>query len=214
MKIQWLRVFVGLVAFVTADSFGDFNVVGELSKQTEDPRYTGKEFSIEFIDHGSIDEQKIPDGATVSVEYTGKLRGGIKVFDKSDKPFLVTLGKGQVIKGWEVAIPYLKRGQKAIVTVPADLAYGDSGFQNKIAPGETIYFDLKVIDWWVGAKPQPKAQFSGDVPNFDQFDPNFSKNWNDRVIKEKQAEAKKNGIEYTPEKTADGKEKTYEFNYG
>ena len=48
-------------------------------------------------------------GDSVLLHYTGTLTDGT-VFDCSrtkDKPFSFTLGKGQVIRGWELAMPQL-----------------------------------------------------------------------------------------------------------
>jgi FKBP-type peptidyl-prolyl cis-trans isomerase len=47
--------------------------------------------------------------------YTGKLTDGTQ-FDSnagSGKPFKFTLGKGEVIKGWDIGVAQMRKGEKA-----------------------------------------------------------------------------------------------------
>ena len=41
----------------------------------------------------------------------------------------------------------MKKGQKAIVTIPSQLAYGDKAVGDKIPPGSTLVFIIEVLDW-------------------------------------------------------------------
>ncbi|CAG8621183.1 10977_t:CDS:2 [Dentiscutata erythropus] len=67
-------------------------------------------------------------GKQVQVRYIGKLLNG-KVFDKnvSGKPFHFTLGKGEVIKGWEIGISGMRIGGERKLTIPPQQAYGNAG---------------------------------------------------------------------------------------
>lgn len=69
---------------------------------------------------------KIKDGDTVSVHYTGTLASG-EVFDSSVErdPLKFTLGKGQLIPGFEQAIMGLSVGEKATTNIPSLEAYGE-----------------------------------------------------------------------------------------
>ena len=68
----------------------------------------------------------IKNGDTVSVHYTGTLTSG-EVFDSSleRKPLKFTLGKGQLIPGFERAIMGLSVGEKVRVNIPSNEAYGE-----------------------------------------------------------------------------------------
>ena len=68
----------------------------------------------------------IKDGDTVSVHYTGTLASG-EVFDSSIErdPLKFTLGKGQLIPGFEHAIMGLSVGEKATTNIPSLEAYGE-----------------------------------------------------------------------------------------
>lgn len=67
-------------------------------------------------------------GDTVNVDYTGKFEDGT-VFDTSKKegrsPINVTLGNGQVIKGFENALIDMVIGSSKIVSIGPEEGYGD-----------------------------------------------------------------------------------------
>jgi peptidylprolyl isomerase len=65
------------------------------------------------------------NGDTVQVNYTGKLADGT-VFDSSvgRDPLEFTLGKEEMIPGFEKAVLGMKVGEKKTVTIPSDEAYG------------------------------------------------------------------------------------------
>lgn len=64
-------------------------------------------------------------GDTVKVHYTGKLEDGT-VFDtsRSRHPLQFTIGKGQVIAGFEQAVAGMNIGESKTATIPVDQAYG------------------------------------------------------------------------------------------
>jgi len=65
------------------------------------------------------------EGDTVKVHYTGKLDDGT-VFDSSRSrvPVQFTVGKGQVIAGFEQAIIGMNTGESKTTKIPIELAYG------------------------------------------------------------------------------------------
>lgn len=54
---------------------------------------------------------------------------------------------GQVIKGWDLGIKTMKKGENAIFTIPAELAYGASGSPPTIPPNATLQFDVELLSW-------------------------------------------------------------------
>ena len=65
-------------------------------------------------------------GDSVRLHYTGTLGNG-KEFDSSRgrAPLAFTLGSGQVIPGFDVAVTGMRVGEKKTVTIPAVEAYGE-----------------------------------------------------------------------------------------
>lgn len=87
------------------------------------------------------------DGDVVAVHYSGKLEDGT-IFDNSydrGEPIVFTLGKGQVIPGWEEGIKLLSKGDKATFHIPPQLAYGENGV-GPIPPNATLTFEVELVD--------------------------------------------------------------------
>jgi len=96
-------------------------------------------------------------GNIVLVHYTGKLIDG-KKFDSSvdrGQPFQFPLGAGQVIKGWDEGIALMKKGGKAILTIPPELGYGARGAGEVIPPNATLVFEVELVDILQGAPAAP-----------------------------------------------------------
>ena len=67
----------------------------------------------------------IKAGDTISVHYTGKLENG-EVFDSSveRERLKFTVGSGQLIKGFDIAVTGLSQGGKTVATIAPEDAYG------------------------------------------------------------------------------------------
>ena len=89
----------------------------------------------------------------VKVQYEGRLSDGT-VFDSSIKrgqPAVFPLGG--VIKCWTEGVGHMKIGEKATLTCPSELAYGDSGRPPVIPGGATLIFDVELLDITKAAPP-------------------------------------------------------------
>jgi FKBP-type peptidyl-prolyl cis-trans isomerase FkpA len=98
------------------------------------------------------------DTDRVKVHYEGRLTDGT-VFDSSIKrgePAVFPLNG--VIKCWTEGLSHMKIGEKATLTCPSEIAYGDGGRPPVIPGGATLIFDVELLDI-VKAPP-----ISGDTP--------------------------------------------------
>ncbi|OJJ45378.1 hypothetical protein ASPZODRAFT_153038 [Penicilliopsis zonata CBS 506.65] len=99
-----------------------------------------------------IDDKKLGTGVaakagnTVGMRYIGKLEDG-KVFDsnKKGKPFTFKLGKGEVIKGWDIGIAGMAVGGERRITIPSHLAYGKQSLPG-IPANSKLIFDVKLVN--------------------------------------------------------------------
>jgi FKBP-type peptidyl-prolyl cis-trans isomerase FklB len=81
----------------------------------------------------------------VRVHYTGRLISG-EVFDSSvERGEPAEFQVGQLIKGWQEALPRMKVGDKWTLYVPASLAYGMRGSPPKIGPNELLVFEMELL---------------------------------------------------------------------
>jgi FKBP-type peptidyl-prolyl cis-trans isomerase FklB len=84
---------------------------------------------------------------TVRVHYTGKLIDG-STFDSSvarGEP--AEFGVGQVIPGWRQALQEMKVGDKWMLYIPPQLAYGAQGGPGgRIGPNEALIFEVELLE--------------------------------------------------------------------
>jgi len=88
-------------------------------------------------------------GVKVEVDYTGRLVDGT-VFDSSHNhgsKFHFNLGKGNVIKAWDLCVASMKQGEVCEVTCAAKYAYGKRGSPPKIPPNATLIFEIELYSW-------------------------------------------------------------------
>ena len=115
---------------------------------TEGSEYNKDGVTIKELKLGTGKDAKA--GMTAIVHYTGTLASNGKKFDSSrdrNEPFSFALGRGQVIKGWDIGVEGMKVGGKRLLTIPADKAYGDRDVGGGLIPAKsTLVFDVELID--------------------------------------------------------------------
>jgi peptidylprolyl isomerase len=87
-------------------------------------------------------------GDTVTVNYVGVLFKGGKKFDASWKrkePFTFTIGRKQVIAGWEQGLIGMKVGGRRELVIPAELGYGLRGSPPAIPPEAPLVFVIDLL---------------------------------------------------------------------
>ena len=99
--------------------------------------------------------QKVGNGDRLLVSYQGTLLSGEEFdanFDfNSFEPiagktvFDFTLGKGQVIQGWDKSLLNKKIGSVVELTIPADQAYGEAGVGARIPPNSPLQFKVEIL---------------------------------------------------------------------
>ena len=94
------------------------------------------------------------NGQIAVVHYTGwlydetaKNNRGDK-FDSSvdrDQYFSFMLGARRVIQGWDRGVVGMKVGETRELTISPDMAYGERGAGNVIAPGAMLIFEIELV---------------------------------------------------------------------
>jgi len=116
----------------------------EENKKKEGVKTTDSGLQYIILEEGEGDSPKATD--TVEVHYKGTLLDGTE-FDSSYKRNQpATFPLNGVIKGWTEGLQLIKKGGKAKLFIPSELAYGERGAGRDIGPDATLIFDVELLD--------------------------------------------------------------------
>jgi peptidylprolyl isomerase len=92
---------------------------------------------------------KVTKGQVITVQYTGMIWPGGKVFDSSwgKAPASFAIGSGRVITGWDQGLVGQPVGSQILLVVPPDKGYGAAGnTQAGIKGTDTLIFVVDILD--------------------------------------------------------------------
>ena len=115
----------------------------EANAKKTDVKTTASGLQYKVIKEGTGEKPKDTD--VVEANYRGTTIDG-KEFDSSAKHGnSASFPVNGVIKGWSEALKMMPVGSKWELYVPSDLAYGDEGAGDDIAPGSTLVFEVELL---------------------------------------------------------------------
>ena len=82
---------------------------------------------------------------TVAAHYSGRLLDGTKFDSSYDRGEPLTIPVGGVIKGWTEALLMMKEGDKWVLYIPPELAYGSAGV-GPIPGDSALIFDIELVE--------------------------------------------------------------------
>ncbi len=95
---------------------------------------------------------------TVWVKYRGTLLDGTVFDETKEGSDAVKFTLGQVIEGWNEALPLIGEGGEIEIYVPYKLAYGEQGTRGAIGPAETLIFNISLEKVAKAKAEEPKAE--------------------------------------------------------
>ncbi len=142
-------VWLGMIAFVGALIALAF--IESNAQEKKDEKEVKLPSGLKYVELKEGTGAEAKKGDKVEVHYTGWLYEDGKVGKKFDssvdrkEPFSFTLGKGEVIKGWDEGVAGMKVGGKRKLIIPPDLGYGAKGAGNDIPPNATLLFEVELL---------------------------------------------------------------------
>jgi peptidylprolyl isomerase len=144
-------VFDALLREKTAAAVADARIrrekaVAEITAKYPDLIQTPSGLRYAILRAGS--GEKPQTGTAVAVSYKGMFLSG-EIFDNSDLqggPMEIQAGVRQVIPGWDETLLDMRQGEKRLVVIPPELAYGDRGAGNIIPPNTFLVFEMELVE--------------------------------------------------------------------
>jgi len=108
---------------------------------------------VEKIIHEQGQGDAVQKGQTVTIAYTGWEKVENSNWEKGNKfdssvdrnqDFVVPVGVGRLIKGWDEGIVGMKAGEKATLHITHDYAYGPRGIPGVIGEKADLIFDVSL----------------------------------------------------------------------
>lgn len=90
----------------------------------------------------------IEKGDQIAANYLGQVWDGAHFDNSFDRgqPLVFVIGVGMVIKGWDQALVGTREGDRLLISIPAELGYGERGVpQAGIPGGATLVFVTDVV---------------------------------------------------------------------
>lgn len=147
-----------IIGFIAALSTVGCEQQGAAEMSADDPapaQQPAEITELQIIDVVEGDGALAEPGKQVVVHYTGWLYEPAEPETKGQKfdssvdrndPFVFPLGAGRVIRGWDEGVAGMRVGGKRTLIIPSDMAYGDRGAGAIIQPGDTLLFDVELLD--------------------------------------------------------------------
>jgi peptidylprolyl isomerase len=134
----------------TSEDTGDANSLPSPKNFSVYEKYANEQNAL-YVDIKKGTGEPVETGDKVAMLYKGWLTNG-ELFDQSRKneqgqiePFVLELGAGQVIPGWEQTIVGMQQGGTRRLIIPYVAGYGEAG-QGPIPPKAMLIFDVELVD--------------------------------------------------------------------
>ncbi|RDX74942.1 Peptidyl-prolyl cis-trans isomerase FKBP43, partial [Mucuna pruriens] len=138
---------------VSVEQSGETEMMEEDRNKREDAKPSQvRTFSngllIQELEKGIKEGKIAASGKKISIYYTGKLKenGVVVESNAGQAPFKFRLGKGEVIKGWDVGLEGgMQVGEKRRLVIPPSMTSESDGHSAKIPPNSWLVYDFELV---------------------------------------------------------------------
>jgi len=81
----------------------------------------------------------------IFVNFRGTLPDGTE-FAKSNSSAPTKINLDEVVSGFRSALSMMRKGDKWVTFIPANLAYGDQRRSSSIGPNQLLIFEIELVD--------------------------------------------------------------------
>jgi FK506-binding protein 1 len=87
-------------------------------------------------------------GEKVKIHYEGFLENGSRIDSSRSRgvPFTFKVGRGEVIRAWDMSLPQIALYSTVLITASPDLAYGSKGLPGAVPPNSFLRFEIELLD--------------------------------------------------------------------
>lgn len=105
------------------------------------------------------------EGEIVTIHFVGWTEEDNAMFadSHSAQPIQFTVGREEIISGWDEAVMLMSVGEVAQFIMPPELAFGEEGLQGLVPPNARVVFELQLLE----ITPPPPPPVSVDEEDFE-----------------------------------------------
>lgn len=111
----------------------------------DDPKLIEVRPGLKYRDLKEGNGTRVPEGATITIDYTGWLMNGTSFDSSLPRSSPSTFALGGLIAGWQMGIPGMMPGGVRKLVIAPELGYG-SIRKGDIPPGSTLVFEIELIE--------------------------------------------------------------------
>src|SRR5436190_16455899 len=140
-----LAVAVAVCGLASSPAVAQIDDKNKDKSDVKEKKWTTTATGLQYMDEKVGNGATVRAGDRVEVHYTGTFKDG-KKFDssKGGQPYPVTVGAGEVIKGWDEGLMGMKVGGTRKLIIPYQLAYGEKG-RSGIPPKSELHFEIELV---------------------------------------------------------------------
>lgn len=102
--------------------------------------------------------EQAEDLGIVTIHFDGWLEDGTSLGSSrlNGQPIIFSLGRGEIMEGWDEAIALMTVGERTQFVIPPELGFGEEGSGGVIPPNATLIFEMELVE--VQPAPPPPTE--------------------------------------------------------